>query len=514
MAAVKALSSSYRQFAGGRKDDFAAGYISPLSYYSNTLGIASPVASNNRLAVSSSTKAVGDEDRAGSLSASPKSSKQYKLRSSLRNIDTKMSSRTMTTTIPATSSRSDSRQSNLHKRGSSSSSLPGSPAAIAAAHAQFTTQVPTYEEPFPDISTTPITSTPKIKPYLRKISTGKEDLDQGRLDLSKSVSENSALAGLGIQDFGARSVSDGLPTGRSIAHTRNTSVGSQISNSSGTFRTNQLFVHPLRPTPTRPYTPPTDASSMNDEEAHESSDVVTDDDVQPSQGLRGGRSMSLSTPQIQASTPLSQSHTAADLGYVPKLTNASQTNLSVRSGRSMKSSKSKLSRPRADTNRSVELFPSPSSRTSLDRTISFVSRWSDPDPQTRDERIRAARRKFEEKEASKDRKLENQAFKRRESELAKSAKKQERQRRKSEASDKPRIPKSKSNRGAETKSNELQARRYDESKITALPTHGLEPGKSEGPARTPDSSSASQSGWSRFSAWFQTRMLSCGGKGS
>ena len=222
--------------------------------------------------------------------------------------------------------------------------------------------------------------------------------------------------------------------------------------------------------------------------------------------------MSLSsTPQLPAPTPLSQSHTLADLGYVPKLTNASQTNLSIRSA---KSSKSKLSRPRASTNHSVELLPTQSSRTSLDRAMSFVSRRSDPDPAGRDERIRAARRKFEEKEASKDRKVETIAFKRRESELAKSAKKQERQRRKSEASEKPRLTKSKSKKELGRRSSELKGRRYDENKITALPTHGLEPGKSEGPARTQTTSSASRGGWSRFSAWFQTRMLSCSRKRS
>lgn len=514
--AVKAPSN---QFSAGRSDHFGAGYVSPL-YYGDAAGIASPVLShNNKLPVFTHAKSVSDGDRAAAFSASPNSSKQQKLRASLRSLDTKMSSSTTTTTLSATTPRRlESRRASLHKRGTSSSSLPGSPAAIVAANvatqSQFSTPYATFEEPFPNVSPAPTSSTPKIKPYLRKMSSSKDDAEQGRLDLSKSVTENGALAGLGIHDFGVRSVSDGPQTGWSI-HTRNTSVGSQISTGSGSFRPTPSFIHPLRPTPTRPYTPPTDASSMNDEEAHESSDVVPEDDVQPIHGLRVGRSMSLSSPpQIPAPTPLSQSHTPADLGYVPKLTSTSQTNLSVRSGRSLKSSLSKLGRPRGDTNRSVELLTSPSSRTSLDRTTSFVSRHSDPDPVTRDERIREARRKFEEKEANKDRKMESLAFKRRESELAKKAKKQERQKRKSEASEKPRIAKSKSKRLSERKGSELLARRYDETQITAPPMHGLEPGKSEEPARHRASPAPPKGGWTRFSVWFQTRMRSCRGKRS
>ena len=94
----------------------------------------------------------------------------------------------------------------------------------------------------------------------------------------------------------------------------------------------------MRQTP-RPYTPPTGSSNnsfVNGEEADESDDVV-DDDFRLGHGFRNRRSVSVSsTPQV-APTPLSQSHTADDLGLVPKLTSTSQTNLSVKSGRSSRS---------------------------------------------------------------------------------------------------------------------------------------------------------------------------------
>ena len=503
--------------------DFAAGYFSSLPYNTpiNSSG------SHSRLKVLTSTKSLGYASRAGSGS-SPSSTKSYKqngLRPTLRNIDTNMSSYTQTTTIPASTTRSDSRLVKLHKRGSSGSSLPANPSPLSGAHTQFTTPFATYEEPFPDISSTPPqSSTPKIKPYLRKLSSAREDENQGRLDLSKSVSENGALAGLGIQDFGTRSSSDVnfSQTGRRTPHTRTTSTGSQISTGSGSFKPTP-FIHPMRQTPNTP-TPTRQslASSLNDDDVQESSDIVTDDDVQIGQTFRNHRSGSISSfPQIQP-TPLSQSYTAHDLGAVPKLTSSSQTNLSMKSGRSAKSSKSKLGRPRRHTDRS-EYVPSPSSRTSLDKTaFSFVPRRSDPDPATRDERIRAARRKFEEKEADKDRKMEKEALKRRDTEEAKSAKKQERQRRKSEASQSERAKISKPNRkgsedqkskrdkNREKQADEMRSRSYNEysiGHITALPSHKREPGISEKTSqRQQNSSEPTESAWARF-----IRVLSCGG---
>jgi hypothetical protein len=256
---------------------------------------------------------------------------------------------------------------------------------------------------------------------------------------------------------------------------------------------------------------------MNDDEAHESSDVVTDDDILVIQNFRTRRSVSISsTPQILP-TPLSQSHTAADLGYVPKL-NTSQTNLSTKSGRSAKSSKSKLGRPRRDTERS-DHAAAPSIRTSTDKAFSFVSRRSDPDPHTRDERIREKRRQFNEKEANKDRKREREELKRRETEEMK----EERQRRKSEASqtERPRITQSsgkitgirKVRRDTEKRGEELRSRSYDDvrpAQLTALPRQD---GTSEKRRRSERDSNSSSGTWPRFSTWLQVRLLSCGGKG-
>ncbi|KAK5134676.1 hypothetical protein LTR08_006191 [Meristemomyces frigidus] len=439
-----------------------------------------------------------------------------------------MSSQNCTTTLPS-APRSTSGHTKLHKRAHSGSST-GPPSPFVGAHSQFTTPFATYEESFPDAALkAPVSSTPRIKPYSRKTS-GNANEDQGKLDLSKATIENDRLAGLGIQGFGTRSVSDVsfAHAGRRGAHARTTSVGSQVSTSSATWL-NQPFVHPMRQTP-RPYTPPTgssNASFVNEDEADESGDVI-DDDFRLGHGFKSRRSMSMSsTPAMGAPTPLSQSHTAEELGIVPKLTNRSQTNLSIKSGRSAKSSKSRLGRPRRDTGRSTDLTTSPSSRTSFDKAFSLVSRKSDTDPQTRDERIRAARQKFEEKEAHKDRRTEKEQSKRRETSEAKSAKNSERLRRKSESENRARVPKPSNSNESRTKAlkktvtrqsiddEKLHSRSYDEHRPAnhmSLPRKGVHAGASEktSHARDRSKSHGAQSGWVRFSAWLQTRMLSCG----
>nr|OQO17883.1 hypothetical protein B0A51_15411 [Rachicladosporium sp. CCFEE 5018] len=396
----------------------------------------------------------------------------------------------------------------LHKRSGSdaSTTLPNPPSALRGYGDSVTSSF--YDSPLQSGTATPtLGTTPKIKPYLRKISAGKED--QGKLDLSRSTVENEKLAGLGIQDYSPRAadVSFSRSGRRTASHSRTISGGSQVSNGSGSYRPTQPFVHPMRQTP-RPYTPPTGRSSLNDEEVIESSDIV-DDDFRLGSGFRTRRSMSVSsTPQIPP-TPLSQTHTASDLGLVPKITNASQTNLSIRSN---KSSGSKLAWSRRDAERSFEQA-SPSTRPSFDMGMSFVSRKSDLDPQTRDERIREARKKFEEKEADKDRKAaEDQT------------RKQARQARRSESSEKARPvrlvaareakPRGRKDSKRPSTSDNVDARPYHgyrESNEAALPIQGRSAGTSEKPvAQRPYQLKPARSGWVRFETWARTRMVSCG----
>ena len=447
----------------------------------------------------------------------------------------------------------------LHKRGiNSTPSLPSSPPPFAnGVHSQFATPYATYEEPFPDIgpAPTPSSSVPKIKPYLRKMSTTKED--QGMIDLSKSTSVNDRLAGLGIQDFGpTKSAADvTFAHSRRGHHGRSISGESRASTGSGSFKPTQPFLaHPMAKVP-RPYTPPTGqsyASSLNDEEANESEDIV-EDEFKWASGYNKRRSMSISSNNP---TPLSQTLNASELGLLPKLTSASQTNLSMASNHSDKSSDPKKGRSRRNTELSQqEHLPSPTSRTSLDKALGFVGRRSDTvEPQTRDEMIAVARKKFEEKEASKDRKYES---KRRQSE----SKEQERQRKKAdkpkskpvlkhaqttdgntdksrrrrkssaatvlagaERDEKPEL-KSKKLRQQSSR-DEFRAMSYDAhgpTDLASLPRYGTDPGRGQSilSEKTPHAAYEPQpiapekkddGNWMRFSTWVQTRMLSCGGR--
>ncbi|KAK3674194.1 hypothetical protein LTR78_006041 [Recurvomyces mirabilis] len=516
------MAASYQHRSAGRSED-----CMDTAYEHR-----SPKPSASQQSSASLATRLNDEYRAGTTSTqhrnnnsnSGNSSAAYASRPTGRTSDEIMSS--YTTTSTASRQRSASGHSKLHKRASSGSSLPSLPSPMA--HSQFTTPFATYEEPQHDVSPVPSsTSTPKLKLYIRKMSTSKQE-DQGRLDLSKSTLENERLAGLGIQELGQRSVSDvsiSHAARRGTGHGRTTSGTSQASTISGSYKPNLPFVHPMRQTP-RPYgnTGSANASFVHDEEASESDDLVdVDDDFRLGHGFRSRRSVSISSVPAIAPTPLSQSVTVDDLGMVPKLTSASQTNLSIKSGKSGKSTKSRHGRPRRETGPS---FEQPSSRTSFDKAFSFVSRRSDPEPRDRDERIRAARRKFEEKEAIKDRKLEQEYSKRRQSEDAKRAKQQGRQARKSEASERPKLTKQNRSGGdgrgpprKDSKNDELTekvpSRSYDEFRPAhqmSLPRHGQEAGMSEKTARPSARRANPQTGWVKFSAWWQTRMLKCGGR--
>ncbi|TKA33296.1 hypothetical protein B0A50_00849 [Salinomyces thailandicus] len=480
-----------------------------------------------------------DESRAGAYSspaAAPQSyarstnRKKIISKASLRHLDTSMSSYASTVTLPS-APRSAPAHGKLHKRNHSGSSLPVPPSPLTGGHSQFITPYATYEERTDAAPTPPMSSTPKLKPCLRKMSTAKDDpLEQGKIDLSKSSFDQDRCAGLGIHDFGARSVSD-VPfahAAKRAPHTRATSVGSQVSTGSASFKPSQPFVHPMRQSP-RPYTPPASSSTPSfghEEEANERDDIIVDDDFHLNHNHRSRRSVSISsTPAIAAPTPLSQSYSASDLGMIPKLTSASQTNLSLKSSYSTKSTKSRTrGRTRRDPSTSIDLPTSPSSRTSFDKAFSLVSRKSDPDPQSRDDRIRAARQKFEEKEAHKDRKHHQEQLKRRETNDAKEEKKQERERRKSEVEEQTRISnkstlhidprKAKQRRQDVVEDQKFHARSYDDTRppnFAALPRKGAEPGMSEKatPRVTERRVRHAQSGWLRFSAWLQTRMHHC-----
>jgi len=420
------------------------------------------------------------------------SNKQTSTPSYYPDVNNMTSYTSSTTTIPPSTSTRE--RSKLHKRNSRSTSLPAPPSPLAEFYSSFGTPfVTTYEEPS-SATSTPTSSTPKLKPYLRRLSSNKSSPNDG-LDLSKSAYENGdTLAGLGINDFVAplsASEVTFFPPGRRTTHARTTSTGSQISNGSGSYKP---FVHPMRQTPSASYT--SYASSVtNEEEVRESLDIVGEDDFRlAGYGGRGRRSVSISsTPQP---TPLSQSHTAAELGMVTGF-KGSKGDVSVKSGKSKGAG-----REGGNTGpKSVE-------RERMSEEMAFSlkssSKRSDPD-QSNEDRIAALRRDFAEKEASKRQKREREEMKRKESDLAKEARKEERQTRRSEAGDR----KLKSREGSREKKGGVKAKSYDSMRpghITSLPSSRLAGYDEKGSRTLQAEERKPEGGWHKF-----VRAMSCGG---
>ncbi|GAB7366403.1 hypothetical protein MBLNU230_g8200t1 [Neophaeotheca triangularis] len=426
----------------------------PIARRNNTKS-SSASSTSASASASASTSATPDGchvsgiDTSASSSSNTRSALGHSSKRKPRKINTNM-----TSLAAAAPSRSTSGRAKLHKRAASGSSMPPSPSVFAGRPTPYAT----YEDqPFPDLPDPHSTSsTDKIKPYLRKISNPKEKEDQGQIDLSMSTAENERLAGLGIQDFGAsQSPLDisFINTSRR-SHTRTTSVGSNTSNS---FRPTQPFVHPMRQTP-RPYTPPTGTSytssftSLNphnydtnenyDSETAESSDVV-DSDFNPTNRRRSTSSTNYNAiSSYIPPTPLSQTHTLEALGDIPKLTTSLTRNNTTPptttpaslTTTSASNSSHKPRAPRTSTSTSISTpTPTPhATRSSLDKARHLLSHHhKDPNNNTthfphrhrrssdlchdggksssettsREERIRAARRKFEAKEAGKAQKV-------------------------------------------------------------------------------------------------------------
>lgn len=410
-----------------------------------------------------------------------------------------------------TSAPSLPRHAKLHKRNDSASSISLVPQV-------FTMPSPIQDEFTLGQQPGRRPSANKIKPYLRKMSIRDDDLDQGRLDLSRPSAENESLAGLGICETThvyARSVSDVSfqpASHRRASHSRATSGPASLAAAApGPLRPTQPFVHPMRQMP-RSFTPPAGLSYDLDspvDEAEESVGVLTNDPRLSDYDLwKPRRSVSISSGP--ASTPLSQTYTA---GSLTKLTSASQSNLSLRSQQSCDQLKS--GRPRKNTGRSTETPTSPSGRTSIDKAFSFLSRTSvdHDEPVSRAAAIRAARKAFEEKEAAKELKYEQEEIKRKESVL----KKEQRQRRKSEAPNRLSAASNASN------NNSIDEKVVGAEYESHFPAHDLSlPIQGKESIAAPTSSSAPQpsktkvakGGWNRVLAWTRTRLLNCGGKDS
>jgi hypothetical protein len=345
----------------------------------------------------------------------------------------------------------------------------------------------------------------KIKPYIRKL-TAKE---ANKIDLSRTAAENERLAGLGIHEYSpaALSTSDitfAAVNGRS-RHARTTSNNSQYSTSSGVLqRPTAPYAHPMRQTP-RPYTPPIaksyTTSMIGSEGSDEAMDVMSDDEYRYRQRLFDHNKRSDSVGSVPAHPPPLHIHTSTSL---TRLNNQSQSSLQG-------------TRSRGDTLRSMESFGTPSSRTSMDKTINFIRPGKhEDDPASRAASIRAARIAYNEKEEAKAVRAEKEALRQLERESKKHMKRDERIRRKSDATDK----------GARTRSNsgnekqEFVGKAYNDfnpahsRSLPALVSTANSGGRTRAYTKSSTRSSrrSAKSSWLGFLAWFRTRLLRIGKK--
>ena len=320
----------------------------------------------------------------------------------------------------------------------------------------------------------------KIKPYLRKLSSrepaggssssscnntnSKNGTVSNAIDLSRPAAENESLAGLGITDYGveARSAQDVSFTalGRRTRHARSTSNNSQFSTASSAVaassticRPTAQYVHPMRQTP-RPYTPPIGISSSQILPIRDRDDAVineTDIDKRQSQIDREQSRSISSTPTFGMHLPSSSSQPGRMVQQQPaaSATAPSSTRLDLsRSALAVNQSQTSIidagtprTRSRGNTLLSIDTMTvsgtatTPSSRTSLDRALSFIrgrerdaGAAAQPVTDPTDKRaasIRAARQAYRAKEEVKARKAEKTLLRKEEKHLKRRLKREE-----------------------------------------------------------------------------------------
>lgn len=342
----------------------------------------------------------------------------------------------------------------------------------------------------------------KIKPYIRKLTSEKAN----KIDLSRTAAENERLAGLGIHEYSpaAHSASDVTfaPVNGRSRHNRTTSNNSQFSTNSGVLqRPTAPYAHPMRQTP-RPYTPPiaksyTTSVLGGSEGSDEAMDIMSDDEYHYRQRMFDHIKRSESVGSFPAHPPPLHIHTSSSL---TRLNNQSQSSLQG-------------TRSRGDTLRSMESLGTPSSRTSMDKTVNFLRPGKhEDDPASRAASIRAARIAYNEKEEAKALRAEKEAMR----QLERDSKKQNNSRRKSDATDKDARLRSNSS----NEKQEFVTKAYNDfnpahsRSLPALVSTANSGGRTRAYTKSSTQSSrrSAKSSWQGFLAWFRTRLLRLGKK--
>ncbi|KAL2864868.1 uncharacterized protein BJX67DRAFT_193096 [Aspergillus lucknowensis] len=240
----------------------------------------------------------------------------------------------------------------------------------------------------------------QIKPLFRMVS--RDDSPSTSIDLSRSSVEQE---GLGIytayeRDSVQSDLYTNFPTRRKLSdyHRRSTSGNSQLSttSSSSIAKAGSQYPYPMRFAP-RAYTPPL--------AAHSCQNSYFEGRGSPKDGVAEGDLLNHSGSEFNdqagraSSGPRSRLSLQIQDNSFTRLPGASQTNITGRSSFS-----------HSRDNGSTLDTTSPTSRSSLDFVFRSRTRTS-MDPVSRAATVQAAREAFEEKEAAKARKFEQQRIK-------------------------------------------------------------------------------------------------------
>ncbi|MCJ1380652.1 hypothetical protein MMC17_003760 [Xylographa soralifera] len=313
----------------------------------------------------------------------------------------------------------------LHKRDSSSSSIPTPKTAAFPAfdpNYQDIVSPPAiyYDSYAPPSPATSIRSKVKIKPLLRKL----QSQEKTSLDLSRSTAENE---GLGI--YTSSNTRDGRgssdASGRRGYHTRTTSGTSQMSSTttSSTHRSGSQYVHPMRQTP-RPFTPPPAHSQHPSLANSDLSSTNTPDRPQLYRYTSSSNPSSYAPlPTLKRTPPPLHIRTHSS----SRLTSSSQTNLPG----------TPSSLRYADTFSPPDPMPL-TARSSFDTFHKRSRTNTATDPAAQLAAVQALRAEFNAREAAKDLKIQQAQARLQQKDARKQEKRDESTRRKSEAQERKR----------------------------------------------------------------------------
>ncbi|KAL4801884.1 hypothetical protein BDV18DRAFT_67460 [Aspergillus unguis] len=316
----------------------------------------------------------------------------------------------------------------------------------------------------------------QIKPLLKRAS--RDGSPSTSIDLSRSSFDQD---GLGIytdheRDNVQNDLYTNFPSRRRLSelHCRSTSGTSQLSTASSTSigRAGSQYVHPMRRTP-RAYTPPLVPHSGRNsyfETDNTQRGGIAEDAllVQPNSDVNDQH-----TPVSPVSRPRLSLH-LPDTSFTP-LPGASQTNIT-----------SRASFGYSRDNGSTLDTTSPASRSSLDFVFRSRTRTS-MDPVSRAATVQAARQAFEEKEAAKNRKFEEQQLRA-----------EERQTKRKE----------KLNRRTSVKGGDMQEKAWEkDDTINHNPSEVPGAHSTIGAPNSEKWTSQSKSTWMLFITWLRTRIF-------